>query len=327
MTAAKSVAAIVARMLILLAMVSILAFVLVINSPIDPLVSYIGPESTLSQEARQEITEYWSLDKSGTERYLQWVKNILSGDFGVSITYKRPVIGVIGERFACSVALMATAWVFSGVLGFLLGLAAGTRQGSFFDKTVRLFCLVLQSSPPFWVGLLVLSIFAVNLGWFPIGLAVPMGKLASEVTFADRIHHLILPMATLTIASMGKIALFTRQKAADIAGSEFVLFGLARGFEGGGLMRRHILRNAAFPAITLQFSSFSELFGGLVLAETVFSYPGIGSAAVAAALGSDVPLLLGITLFSAIFVFCGNLVANLLYKAADPSLRGGSECV
>ncbi|MDR1193130.1 MAG: ABC transporter permease [Peptococcaceae bacterium] len=308
-------------MLLLLFLVSVLTFVLIVNAPIDPLISYIGAESTLSPAAREDIARHWGLSDPLPERYLRWVGNIAQGDFGMSITYKRPVIQVIRERFTYSLALMALAWAFSGLLGYAAGIWAGLRKGGLFDRAIKLFCLVLQSAPTFWLGLLILSVFSVWLGWFPIGMAAPAGKLAAEVTLSDRIHHLILPVCTLTVVSAGKMVLFTRQKLIEIMDSDYILFARARGESEGQLVFRHILRNTALPAVTLQFSSFSELFGGMALAETVFSYPGIGTATAAAALNGDAPLLLGIAGISALFVFSGNLTANILYSVVDPRLR------
>ncbi|MDR1815554.1 MAG: ABC transporter permease [Clostridiales Family XIII bacterium] len=318
---AKLVAAPAARMVLLLICVTVLSFLLVANAPIDPLTMYVGTESTLSDAAKAEIAEHWGLDDPLPERYLIWAKNALHGDLGTSITYKRPVADILKERFALSIWLMMLAWVFSGILGFLLGIAAGVRQGTAFDRAVKVFCLILQSAPAFWIGLLVLSFFAVRLGWFPIGMAVPMGKLAADVTLADRIHHLILPVLTLTVVSIGKITLYTRQKTVETMDSEYILFARARGETRGQIVRRHVVRNVALPAVTIQFASFSELFGGMTLAETVFAYPGVGSATTTAALNGDVPMLLGAVLIGAVFVFAGNLIANILYGVLDPRVR------
>jgi peptide/nickel transport system permease protein len=327
MVRAKNIAGITGRMLLLLVAVSILSFILVTKSPVDPLVAYIGTESTLSQEAKDEIAEHWGLTDPLPKRYLTWAENILQGDFGVSITYKRPVIDVIQERFAYSIVLMMISWALSGVLGFAVGVVAGMKQGSPFDKAVKVFCLGLQSAPTFWLGLLILSVFAVSLGLFPIGMAAPMGKLASQVTLGDRAYHLVLPVLTLTIVSISKITLYTRQKLIEIMNSDFILFAKSRGENKKQLIIRHVMRNIALPAVTVQFASFSELFGGMALAETVFSYPGIGTATTAAGLKGDVPLLLGIALFSALFVFSGNLMANILYGFLDPRLKEGGDYV
>ncbi len=317
----KRMVLLVLRMVTLLVAISIVSFLLVVKAPIDPLTSYVGANSTISEEAKEEISEYWGLDQPPVERFLTWAGNVLRGDFGESIVYRQPVLSVIQERFRYSLALMLAAWICSGGLGFLLGVVAAVYQGSILDKMIKAICLVFQSSPTFWVGLLALSIFAVNLGWFPIGLAAPMGKLASEVTFWERLYHLALPSMTLGVLGIGKITLYTRQKLLEILGSEFMLYARARGESTWQMVRRHGLKNIAIPAVTVQFASFSELFGGIALAESVFSYPGIGSAATAAGLGGDVPLLLGIAVFSAVFVFVGNLAANILYGFIDPRIR------
>lgn len=327
MASAKHIVSILVRMVLLLITVCVIAFLLITSSPIDPLVSYIGTNSTLSEEAKQEISDYWGLNDPLPERFSTWSINVLHGDLGDSITYKKPVRDVIWERFAYSAVLMLIAWTASGVLGFLTGIAAGMRKGSLFDKVVKTFCLCLQSAPTFWLGLLILSFFAVTLGWFPIGMAAPMGKLASEVTLGDRAYHLVLPALTLTIVSISKITLYTRQKLIETMGSDYILFAKARGESDGQLVIRHVLRNIALPAVTIQFASFSELFGGMALAETVFAYPGIGTATTAAALNGDVPLLLGIAIFCALFVFSGNLIANILYGVLDPRVKEGGDYV
>ncbi len=319
----KRLVKLVLRMASLLAAVSILAFLMMAKAPMDPLTAYIGVNSTISEEAKEEVIEYWNLDGSPVERFLAWAGNTLKGDFGESIVYKQPVLTVIKERFQYSLALMLASWLCSGVLGFALGVLAAVYKDSVLDKVIKSACLVFQSSPTFWVGLLALSVFAVNLGWFPIGLAAPMGKLASEVTLGERIHHLVLPAATLSILGIGKITLYTRQKLLEILGSEFILYAKARGESIWQIVGRHGLKNIAIPAVTVQFASFSELFGGIALAESVFSYPGIGSAVTAAGLGGDVPLLLGIAIFSALFVFTGNFIANILYGAIDPRIKEG----
>jgi peptide/nickel transport system permease protein len=169
-----------------------------------------------------------------------------------------------------------------------------------------------------------LLVFSVFLGWFPIGLSSPIGVPSDQVTFWQWLHHLILPALTLSFIQFASIALHTRQKMVDVMESDYVQFATARGETRWSIVRRHGLRNILLPGITLQFAAFSELFGGAVLTETVFSYPGLGSAASEAGMSGDIPLLLGVTLFSAAFVFTGNLIANLIYGIVDPRIREGS---
>ncbi len=322
MTRLKYMGKTVLRLLTLLIAVSILSFLLLEASPVDPLTAYIGTDSTLSEEAKEEIIRHWGLKEPPVTRFLKWAGNFVCGDWGESITYKKPVKTVIAERLKYSLALMLAAWLFSGILGYAFGMLAAVRQGKLTDKVIKTFSLTLQSAPVFWIGLLFLSFFAVRLGWFPIGLATPMGKTAEEVTVFDRIYHMILPAVTLSVLGTGKTALYTRQKFIEILNKEFILYARARGESTGQIIWRHGIRNTLMPAVTVQFASFSELFGGIALAESVFSYPGIGSALTAAGLGGDVPLLLGIAVCSAVFVFAGNLAANLLYLVLEP--RAGS---
>ncbi len=313
------------RIILLLIGVSMVAFFLVISSPIDPVDAYVGAESNVSQEQRDNIAEHWGLNKTPVERYFTWLSNLMKGDMGTSITYQKPVAQIIGSRFLASLTLMALAWLLSGIFGFLLGVMSGAMEGSIFDKCVKTLCFVFSSTPTFWIGLLLLMVFSINLGWFPIGLSVPIGKLSSEVTLLERLHHLILPAFTLSITGISSIALHTRQKIIDVLKTDYILFAEARGESKRTLIIRHGLRNIAIPAITLQFASFSELFGGSVLAENVFSYPGLGSAASVAGLKGDVPLLLAIALCSVLFVFVGNLTANLLYGILNPQIREGGK--
>ena len=313
------------RSVSLLLAVCVVSFTLIVSSPIDPVEAYLGPDKIVSEEHRQSIVEYWGLDKEPLERLEIWFTNLLHGDLGESITYRQPVKRVIAERFAASLRLMLAAWCFSGLLGFTVGLFSGMYEGALFDKLVKGFCLLLASSPAFWIGILMLLLFVVKLQWFPMGLSVPLGMLASDVTLGDRLYHLILPAFTLGITGISSIAMHTREKMITIRHSEYMLFAKARGETRWQALHRHGLRNVALPAITIQFSSFSELFGGSLLAEQVFSYPGLGNATVSAATKGDVPLLLALAMCSAIFVFAGNLIANLLYGILDPRIRHSME--
>ena len=312
------------RLLLLVVSATALSFWLITASPMNAVDAFLG-EVNVSDAQRAHIEEQWDLNKPAAERYVKWAKNALHGDLGQSITYHIPVTQVLGERFKASLLLMGAAWVLSGVLGFALGILAAVYKGSWLDRIIRTFCLVLAATPTFWLGLLMLVVFAVMLQWFPLGLSMPIGRVAAEVTWAQRLHHLILPALTLSITGVANIALHTRQKLVDVLDSEYVVFARARGETKAQIVRRHGLRNISLPAVTLQCASVSELFGGSVLAERIFSYPGLGSTAVEAGLHADAPLLMGIALFSVLFVFVGNLTANVLYGLLDPQIREGGK--
>lgn len=310
------------KIVTLLLAVSTISFVLIMVSPIDPVQQYIlGLGTAVSPEQRVEIEDYWGINEPPAERYLTWLSALLHGNLGESAIYRRPVAEVIGERFLNSLALMVCAWILSGVIGFSLGCIMGMYQNQLPDKILKKICYILSSIPTFWLGLVFLLLFSVWLKWFPIGFSGPVGVLSKDVTLWQKLYHLILPAATLSLMSFSNIALHTRQKLAEVLSSDYVLFAKARGEGKWTILFRHGLRNILLPALTLQFASFAELFGGSVIAENVFSYPGLGSAVAAAGLNGDVPLLLGITLFSALFVCTGNMIANLLYGVIDPQIR------
>lgn len=305
--------------------VGLVVFALVSMSPIDPVQANVGQAAyvNMSEAKRAQLASYWGGDVPFWERFANWAGALLQGDMGTSLRFNAPVSEVIAHRAANSLALMGIAWLFSGVLGFALGVAAGARRGGALDRVVRSYCFLLASTPTFWLGLLILMVFAVQLGWFPIGFSVPIGVSAADVTLADAVHHLVLPALTLSVTGVANIALHTREKVVDVLESDYVRFARARGESELSVIAHHGLRNVALPAVTLQCAFVSEIFGGSVLVEQVFSYPGLGQAAVTAGLGGDVALLAGIALVSAALVFGGNLLANILYGVLDPRMRIG----
>lgn len=313
------------RFALLMLAVGLVVFALVSVSPIDPVQANVGQAAyvNMSEAKRAQLASYWGGDVPFWERFANWAGALLQGDMGTSLRFNAPVSEVIAHRAANSLALMGIAWLLSGVLGFALGVAAGARRGGALDRVVRSYCFLLTSTPTFWLGLLILMVFAVQLGWFPIGFSVPIGVSAADVTLADAVHHLVLPALTLSVTGVANIALHTREKVVDVLESDYVRFVRARGESELSVIVHHGLRNVALPAVTLQCAFISEIFGGSVLVEQVFSYPGLGQAAVTAGLGGDVALLAGIALVSAALVFGGNLLANILYGVLDPRMRVG----
>ena len=309
--------------------VSIVVFFLVGASPIDPVQANMGQAAyaALTPEKKAELATYWGTNLPIWQRYVNWLGAALQGNLGISLRFNQPVVDVLAQRAGNTLLLMAVAWLLSGVFGFAMGVVAGLKKDSLFDSAVKGICFVLASTPAFWFGLLMLMVFAVWLGWFPLGFSVPIGKAAADVTFGDTLYHLILPAATLSIVGVANIALHTREKTIDVMESEYVRFAQARGMSRVQALKTHGLRNLTLPAITLQCASISEIFGGSVLVEQVFSYPGLGQAAVTAGTGGDAALLVGIALVSAVIVFAGNLLANVLYRVVDPRIRQGGDAL
>ncbi|WP_295722816.1 ABC transporter permease [uncultured Methanobrevibacter sp.] len=300
--------------------VAIFSFVLLDLSPIDPVSAYLKG-TAVSESQRAILESYFGVNVPLTTKIYHWLVELMHANLGTSLVYRAPVTDVIIEKFSASAVLMALSWLLSGIFGFLIGIVAGKNKGSMIDKAVKVYCYAIQSAPPFWVGMLILMIFAIYLGWFPIGLGVPIGVKSTDATFIDWASRLVLPTLTLSLVGLAPIAMYTRNELIQVLSSDYVLFAKSRGEKGWDLIKNHGIRNILLPAVTLQFLSFSELFGGAVMVEQVFSYPGIGQTAVAAGLQNDVPLFLGIVVISAIFVFVGNLLADLSYYLINPRIK------
>ena len=308
------------RFIILMVAVAIFSFILLDLSPINPVSVYLKG-AAVSEGQRAILNEYFGVGVPLQTKIYHWLLNLIHGDLGTSLIYRAPVLDVIIDKFTASLALMSISWLLSGVIGFLLGVVAGKNRGSWIDKVVKTYCYAIQSAPSFLVGMLILMVFAVYLKLFPIGFGVPIGVRSTDASFIDWASRLVLPTLTLSLVGLAPIAMYTRNELVQVLSSDYVLFAKSRGEKGWDLVKNHGIRNILLPAVTLQFLSFSELFGGAVLVEQVFSYPGIGQTAVTAGLQSDVPLFLGIVLFSAVFVFVGNLLADISYYFIDPRIK------
>ena len=257
-------------MALLLLGVSLAAFALMTASPLDPLQTNVGQAAlgSMSQEQIANLEAYWGMDTPPAERYLNWLSAFLHGDLGTSLVYRQPVAQVVAQRLGSSLWLLLFAWICSGVLGLALGVLAGVYRGRLPDRIIRGYCLLISSTPAFWLAILLLIIFSVWLGWLPIGLSVPIGAEAAAVTLADRLRHAILPALTLSITGVANIALHTREKVADVMESDYVLFARARGESLAAIALGHGLRNVALPALTLQFASIGEIIGGSATASS-----------------------------------------------------------
>lgn len=316
------------RLALVLVTVAVIAFALAKASPIDPVNAYLGPAiAKVGPEQREMIAAKWGLDQPPLVQFGRWLGNLLSGDLGYSMTYNAPVADVIATRFMASLPLIGLAWLFSGLLGFGLGVVAGSRPDTWLDRVIRTYAYVLASTPTFWLAILLLIVFSVGLRWMPVCCAGPIGVLPADVTLLERIHHMVLPLIALTVLGVAQIALHTRAKMIEIMQSDFALYARAQGASRIEVALRHGARNAAIPAITLLFASFGELFGGSILAEQVFAYPGLGQATVEAGLRGDVPLLLAATMVLALFVSVGNMVAGVIARLVDPRIGSQGESV
>ncbi|AUV28959.1 ABC transporter permease [Citrobacter sp. RHBSTW-00678] len=318
----KSVVGHFLRLIVLLVLVAAGTFMLLSFSPVDPIRAYIGNDLLhVPPEQYARIAARWGLDQPLWERFGHWFIRVLQGDLGYSMLFNAPVASVIKERFATSFALLGGAWLLSGILGTAMGFVAGRYLNRWPDKAICRLSYLLSSLPTFWIGMLLLALFAVRWPVFPVCCAWEPGNSGDMATLAERLRHLVLPVCALSLLGLGQITLHTRESIASVMKSDFVRFARSQGDKGWSLLRHQVLRHAITPALCLQFASLGELLGGALLAEKVFAYPGLGQATIDAGLRGDLPLLMGIVLFSTILVFIGNSLSTWLVHVLNRALE------
>ena len=308
------------RMIALLLGLALLVFLLAYFSPIDPVQAYLVQDANVTPEQVANLKEHWGLNKPIYQQFFHWLFSILQGDFGISRLYRAPVLRIVKEAFLNSFILMMISWIFSGILGLILGSLAAFYHESKIDKIIRWYSYTLVSVPANVMGLILLIIFGVWFKIFPIGLSTPVGILSQNVTFLQKLHHFILPCLTLTFLGIAYATMHTRRLMITVLNSDYVLFAKARGDNLWQIFRKHVFKNSVIPVTIVQFAGFGELFGGSALAESVFAYHGLGSVMIQAGLKGDLPLLLGTALISSLFVFCGNMTADILSELLDPRI-------
>lgn len=192
-----------------------------------------GPLGSMAPEQIEKLQAYWGVGVPVWKRFFNWISGICHGDFGISLLYRRPVLEVIAEKASASVWLLLSAWLFSGIVGIFLGIAAAAKRGKWADRLITGYCIVIAGTPSFWLALVLLLLFTVQLPIFPIGFSVPVGMAADEVSLADRLYHAFLPACTLGLTGISSIAMHTREKVIEILESDYVLYAAGRRGESG----------------------------------------------------------------------------------------------
>ncbi|MDA0169088.1 ABC transporter permease [Solirubrobacter taibaiensis] len=304
--------------LILLA-VAATTFVLAEVSPFDPVEAYVGAETQLSPERRAEIAQTWGFDQPLPERFGRWVWNVAHGDLGNSVVAGgQPVAGEIVSRAGSSLALVGGALALVLLGGLLFGTLAAALRGTVVDWVIRTLSYFSTAAPSFWVGLLALYVFAIELDWLPAGgTSDPRAAGSASVDFS----HIVLPMAVLAMTQFAWFTLFVRNTLLEVLREDHVQFARALGLRETTVLLRHALPTALIPFVTLAGVNLAELIGGTILIESIFGWPGLGLLALDAARGEDIPMIVGITLAASILVVLGNLLADVAYRVLDPRVR------
>ena len=262
----------------------------------------------------------YGLDQPIHIQYIKWLQNCLAGDLGESFRYHRPVITLIAERIPFTLQLTLLALFFDAFFGILLGIVSAIKQYTLTDKILSVGSLVIYSIPGFWLALMLVLIFSVNLGWLPTSQtrSLDYDLLSGFDQIKDKLTHLILPVFVLGIASAASTARFLRSRLLEVLSEEFILAARARGLKERAVIFGHALKNALIPIITIYGMSLPFLLGGSVLIENIFSWPGMGSLAIEAIQNRDYPLILATTMMGAVLVVLGNLLADITYAIVDP---------
>ncbi|MFC1958004.1 ABC transporter permease [Chloroflexota bacterium] len=299
---------------IVIFLVSIIAFLVVQITPGDPAAQMLGPDSTPDQveELRKEL---W-LDRPVAVQYMHWLNNIFHGDFGYSRVQSEKVVSIIGRTLPISMYLGVLAMVISAVVGISIGIISAIRRASFLDNIISLFANSGLAVPIFWLGLMGIYLFAYKLGWLPIqGFTWPTENLKESIL------QTIMPVICLSVRSMAVMARQTRSSMLEVIRQDYIRTAKAKGLKEVSVNIKHALRNALIPVVTLMGTQVRILFGGAVLVETVFNIPGLGRTVVTAAFMKDFITLQAGVLMISIMTCMANLLVDISYGWLDPRTK------
>jgi peptide/nickel transport system permease protein len=296
--------------------VSIVVFLTLKLVPGDAAYVLAGPNA--SAEDIERVRQSLGLDKPVPVQYVTWLGRALQGDLGRSLELHEPVLSLVLSRYGNTLLLAVAAMVFAAVTGILAGTLAALRPHTLLDRAVMLVTLTANSTPSFWLGLVLILVFSLTLHWLP---SSGMDSARGDGGPFDVLQHLVLPAVTLGAISSALIARMTRASLLEVLTQEYVLVARAKGLREGLLVRRHALKNALLPVLTILGLQMGSLLGGAVITETIFSWPGIGLQLYRGIALRDVPLVQGAALVVAVSFVVINLLVDLLYSYLDPRIR------
>ena len=302
--------------LAVLAAMSFLIYGLIGLMPGDPIDEMIAANPHLTSADAQALRARYGLDLPITERYWNWVTAALTGDLGYSRVHSVPVLEVLWPRLVNTLILVGSSLAFAVLLAIPIGVYAATHPYSRTDTAVNLLCFAGISIPPFWLALMLIILFAVLLGWLPAGGMLTVG----DGSLADRLRHMVLPVATLTLVTVGDYTRHVRAAVQEQLRQDYVRTARAKGLKKSTMVRRHALPNALIPVITVVALGFGTIFSGALITETMFAYLGTGKLIYDSIIGNDFNMAMVALLFVTLMVLVGNLLADVLYVALDPRI-------
>lgn len=306
----------------LLVVISLLTFAIVEIAPGDATQMYVNPERGADPEYLAQVRASLGLDQPVYVRYLSWLGKTLTGDLGFSFRTRRPVTLEIGDRLPNTLLLSGSALLLSFVIAVPIGVISALKRYTFIDYLFSTLALVGISVPIFWTALLLLQIFAIQLGWLPSsGMQSVRESYTGARAVLDVIEHMILPTIVLSLAQVAAWSRYQRSALLDVLDQDYIRTAHGKGLSTRRVMIVHALRNSLIPMITLVGISIPSVVTGAYITETIFSWPGIGRLGVSAVSGRDYPVIMAVTMLSALLIVIGNLLADLTYAWADPRIR------
>ncbi|OAB47485.1 ABC transporter permease [Paenibacillus antarcticus] len=300
--------------------ISIIIFAISAMVPGDYITARANPN--MSIEKQEQLRAIYGLDKPDYQRYFIWAGNMIKGNFGDSMQHKQPVTTVINTYVWNSFVIGIFALFFSWFIAMITGIFSAKFQYSFFDKVVTLLVFICMSLPSFFIGLLLIKFLALDLKLFPVGGMSTSGLNATGWTyFTDVLKHSFLPIMVLTMLSTGGLTRYFRTSMLEVIRQDYIRTARAKGLKERTVIFKHAFRNAMIPAITLLGFELPGLFGGAMILEQIFAWPGIGHIYLNSINMRDYPFMLGFTIFLAVLTLLGNLLADVLYGIADPRIR------
>jgi peptide/nickel transport system permease protein len=308
--------------------ISMIIFVIMNSMPGDPLLQMRMQNPrvmTNDPERMRELREYYHLDDPLPVKYFTWLKSVMTGDLGYSSMYKTPVIDLITSRLPNTLILTITAWLIGLVVALPIGILSAVKKYSAFDYTTTVFAFIGISLPGFWFALIAIIIFSVGLGWLPVSGMSTYGVTGTWNIFVDRLRHLVLPAFVLGLVQVASWVRYIRTSLLEVLDQDYVRTAYAKGVPDRKVIIKHALKNAMIPIITIIALDIPYFFGGALIIETVFSWPGMGRLMYNAVISSDYNLAISCLMFLAIITLISNLVADFLYVMVDPRIRMGGK--
>lgn len=300
--------------------ISIIVYAISAMIPGDYITALNNPNMT--DERAEQLRAIYGLDQPQYLRYFTWAKSMLTGDMGDSFQHKKPVMEVVNQYIWNSFIIAFASLVLSWIIAVFAGVFSAKFQYSLLDKLITLFVFLCMSLPSFFLGLLLIRIFALSFGWLPVGGMTTAGSKAVGWEYImDVLKHGALPITVLTMLSTGSLTRYFRTSMLEVIRQDYIRTARAKGLKERTVIFKHALRNAMIPAITLLGFELPALFGGAIITEKIFVWPGIGHVYLNAINMRDYPFMLGFTILLAVLTLIGNLVSDVLYGLADPRIR------